>query len=288
MYRGLIKLINGSTKVIGVIGDPVEHTASPTMHNAAIQDLGIDYVYVAFRVRGDELSKAIEGMRALGMVGMNVTVPHKKSVMQYLDVISPEAKAIGAVNTIVNNNGKLIGHNTDAYGFDKSIYLEGRLAKLPSAVVLLGAGGAARSILYALLQRPEVERIHIINRTVKKSEALANEMDKKGRVYLGPLSEGEWDSVELLINSTSVGLFPDVASSPLRNDSIIRPDMLVVDIIYKPLKTQLMIKAEEYGATAINGLGMLVWQGARAFELWTGNQPSVEIMTSAILRNLEQ
>ena len=281
-------MINGSTKVIGVIGDPVEHTASPTMHNAAIRDLGIDYVYVAFRVRSDELSKAIEGMRALGMVGMNVTVPHKKSVMQYLDVISPEAQAIGAVNTIVNNNGKLIGHNTDAYGFDKSIDLERRLAKLPSAVVLLGAGGAARSILYALLQRPEVERIHIINRTVKKSEALANEMDKEGRVYLGSLSEGEWDSVELLINSTSVGLFPDMASSPLRDDSIIRPDMLVVDIIYKPLKTQLMMKAEEYGATTINGLGMLVWQGARAFELWTGIQPSVEIMTSAILRNLEQ
>jgi len=280
-------LISGATRVVGVIGDPVDHTASPAMHNAAFKDLGLDYVYVAFRVGNAELSEAIEGIRGLNIAGMNVTVPHKKAVMAYLDVISPEARTIGAVNTIVNKDGKLIGHNTDAFGFTKSVDLEGTLKKWPQTVVLLGAGGAARAVLFALLQRPEVERIHLINRTKAKGKLLANEMDSEGRVYTGSLSDGEWAEVGLLINSTSVGLFPDVTSSPLQDASVIRPDMLVVDIIYKPLQTQLMLKAGECGATVINGLGMLVWQGVRAFELWTGVIPRSEIMVSAALENMK-
>ena len=280
-------MINGATRVVGVIGDPVDHTASPAMHNAAFKDLGLDYVYVAFRVGNAELSEAIEGMRGLNIAGLNVTVPHKKAVMAYLDVISPEARAIGAVNTIVNKDGKLIGHNTDAFGFTKSVDLEGTLKKWPQIVVLLGAGGAARAVLFALLQRPEIERIHLINRTKAKGKLLANEMDSEGRVYTGSLSDGEWAEVGLLINSTSVGLFPDVTSSPLPDASVIRPDMLVVDIIYKPLQTQLMLKARECGATAINGLGMLVWQGVRAFELWTGAVPRSAIMVSAALENMK-
>ncbi|MEE3233967.1 MAG: shikimate dehydrogenase [Candidatus Latescibacterota bacterium] len=280
-------MIYGSTRVVGVIGNPVEHTASPAMHNAAIKEMGLDYVYVAFNVGHAELSEAIEGIRALNIAGTNVTVPHKKAVMAYLDDVSPEAKAIGAVNTIVNKDGKLIGHNTDAFGFTKSICLEGGLEKWPSIVVLLGAGGAARAILYALLQRSEIERIHIINRTMARSELLANEMDQKGRVSTGPLLDGEWDEVGLLINSTSVGLYPDVTSSPLQDVSVLRPDMLVVDIIYKPLRTQLMLQAEECGATAINGLGMLIWQGVQSFELWTGVTPRSEIMISAALENMK-
>ncbi len=280
-------MISGATRVVGVIGDPVDHTASPAMHNAAFKDLGLDYVYVAFRVGNAELSEAIEGIRGLNIAGMNVTVPHKKAVMAYLDVISPEARTIGAVNTIVNKDGKLIGHNTDAFGFTKSVDLEGTLKKWPQTVVLLGAGGAARAVLFALLQRPEVERIHLINRTKAKGKLLANEMDSEGRVYTGSLSDGEWAEVGLLINSTSVGLFPDVTSSPLQDASVIRPDMLVVDIIYKPLQTQLMLKAGECGATVINGLGMLVWQGVRAFELWTGVIPRSEIMVSAALENMK-
>lgn len=280
-------MINGSTRVVGVIGDPVDHTASPAMHNAAFKDLGLDYIYVAFRVGNAELSEAVKGMRALNMAGMNVTVPHKKAVMAYLDVISPEARAIGAVNTIVNKDGKLIGHNTDAFGFTKSVDLEGTFKEWPQTVVLLGAGGAARAVLFALLQRPEVERIHLINRTLVRGELLANEMDSEGRVYTGSMSDSEWAEVGLLINSTSVGLFPDVTSLPLRDASVIRPDMLVVDIIYKPLQTQLMLKAGECGATAMNGLGMLVWQGVRAFELWTGVIPRSEIMISAALENMK-
>ncbi len=273
--------------MVGVIGDPVDHTASPAMHNAAFKDLGLDYIYVAFRVGNAELSEAVKGMRALNMAGMNVTVPHKKAVMAYLDVISPEARAIGAVNTIVNKDGKLIGHNTDAFGFTKSVDLEGTFKEWPQTVVLLGAGGAARAVLFALLQRPEVERIHLINRTLVRGELLANEMDSEGRVYTGSMSDSEWAEVGLLINSTSVGLFPDVTSLPLRDASVIRPDMLVVDIIYKPLQTQLMLKAGECGATAMNGLGMLVWQGVRAFELWTGVIPRSEIMISAALENMK-
>ncbi len=280
-------MICGTTRVLGVLGDPVEHSASPAMHNAAINDLGLDYAYVAFKVKHAELSKAVEGLRALNIVGMNVTVPHKKAVIPYLDEVSPEAKAIGAVNTIVNRGGKLIGYNTDVYGFTKSIDLEGDFEKWPANVVLLGAGGAARAVLYSLLQRSEIERVHLINRTTAKAESLANEMDSNGRVFIDPMSEGDWDHVGLLINSTSVGLFPDVRSSPLQHTSVIRPNMLVVDNIYRPLRTELMSKAEECGAKVVNGLGMLIWQGVRSFELWTGVSPSSEVMISAALENMK-
>ena len=280
-------MISGTTRVLGVIGDPVEHSASPAMHNAAINDLGLDYAYVAFKVEHAELSRAVEGLRAFNMAGINVTVPHKKAVIPYLDEVSPEAKVIGAVNTIVNSSGKLIGYNTDVYGFTKSINTEGGFEKWPTNVVLLGAGGAARAVLYSLLQRSEIERVHLINRTMEKAELLANELDYSGRVLTNLMSEGDWDQVGLLINSTSVGLFPNVRSSPLQDTSVIRPDMLVVDNIYRPLHTELMSKAEECGAKVVNGLGMLIWQGVRSFELWTGITPSADVMVSAALENMK-
>ena len=279
-------MITGVTRILGVIGDPIGHTSSPAMHNAAIAALGLDYAYVAFHVRPDELGQAIEGMRALQIAGLNVTVPHKQGVMAHLDEVSAEAVAIGAVNTVVNCQGRLVGYNTDAFGILESLKRDGGVERLPAQVALLGAGGAARAILYALLQCEEVERILLLNRTCSKAESLAEDLDQSGRVVVEGMNASSVAEVDLLINSTSVGMYPQEEASPLADASVLHADMLVADIIYKPLKTRLMMQAEAVGARAFNGLGMLVWQGARSFELWTGSTPPVDAMMSAALERV--
>ncbi len=257
------------------------------MHNAAIAALGLDYVYTAFHVEPNNVGEAIVGMRALNIVGLNVTVPHKQAVMPYLDEVSEEAQAIGAVNTIAQRDGKLSGYNTDAFGFMESLRRDGRMEQLPTQVVLLGAGGAARAILYALLHCADVERVLLLNRTVEKAEALAADLDKTGKVEVGPMTAEGIGEVGLLINSTSVGMSPNADESPLVNPSVLHADMLVADIVYKPAKTKLMQQAEAAGAKSINGLGMLAWQGARAFELWTGTMPPVDKMVAAALEQFD-
>lgn len=276
-------MISGTTRVLGVIGHPVEHTSSPAMHNAAIAALGLDYVYTAFHVEPHKVGEALVGMRALNIAGLNVTVPHKQAVMPHLDEVSEEARVIGAVNTIVHRDGKLSGHNTDAFGFIESLKRDGGMELLPAQVALLGAGGAARAILYALLQRAEVEQVLLLNRNLEKAEALASDLDKMGKVEVGALAAAGIGEAGLLINSTSVGMHPNTGESPLVDPSVLHADMLVVDIVYKPVKTKLMQQAEAVGAKNINGLGMLAWQGARAFEIWTGVMPPAEKMVLAAL-----
>ncbi|MYK39610.1 MAG: shikimate dehydrogenase, partial [Gemmatimonadetes bacterium] len=182
-------MISGTTRVLGVIGDPVAHTASPAMHNAALRALNLNYVYAAFRVAPPTLPQALAGMRAFGIVGLNVTVPHKQAVMAHLDEISAEAQSIGAVNTIANRDGRLVGYNTDAFGIVQSLKADGGLDPLPPKVALLGAGGAARAVLYALLARDEVEEVLLLNRTVEKAAALAADLDSEGKVRVGSLAE---------------------------------------------------------------------------------------------------
>lgn len=280
-------MITGVTRILGVLGDPIGHTSSPAMHNAAIAAMGLDYAYVAFHVRPDALGSAIEGMRALQIAGLNVTVPHKQGVMAHLDEVSDEAVAIGAVNTVVNRQGRLVGYNTDAFGILESLKRDGGLERLPAQVALLGAGGAARAILYALLEREEVEQILLLNRTRSKAESLAGDLDRSGRVCVGQMDSSAVAEVDLLINSTSVGMYPHEEGSPLADPSVLHANMLVADIVYKPLKTRLMKQAEAAGARAINGLGMLAWQGARSFELWTGSAPPVDVMTAAALERVK-
>ncbi len=280
-------MISGTTRILGVIGDPIGHTSSPAMHNAAIAALGIDYAYVAFHVRSDGLGRAIDGMRALDMAGLNVTVPHKRAVMSHIDEVSEEAVAIGAVNTIVNRQGKLVGYNTDAFGIMESLRRDGGMEELPSNVALLGAGGAARAILYALLQCAQVERVLLLNRTLSKAEALAGDLDRSGKVRVGTMDSNEIGDVGLLINATSVGMHPHADASPLVDASVLHADLLVADIVYKPLNTRLMQQAEAVGARSINGLGMLAWQGARSFELWTGIRPPVDHMVAAALERVK-
>ena len=281
-------MISGHTGVLGVIGDPIEHTLSPAMHNAALQALGLDFAYVPFHVLPEHLPQALDGMRGLGIRGLNVTVPHKQAVIEHLDEISPEAEAIGAVNTIVNERGRLRGHNTDVYGVIESLRQDAGLAALPAEVALLGAGGAARAILFGLLQRPEVERIRLLNRTVERARELAAEFDKVGgRVSVAGLEDrsGEEIDAELVINSTSVGMTPHPQFSPLGESNRFRRGMTLLDIVYNPPNTRLMQQAEEAGAGAVNGLGMLLYQGAKSFELWTGKAPPVEAMKAAALEH---
>ena len=282
-------MITSRTGLLGVIGYPVEHSSSPAMHNAALARTKLDYAYLAFAVPPGGAAEVPAAMRALGIRGLNVTVPHKVAVMDGLDEISEEARAIGAVNTIDNQDGRLTGYNTDAGGIIASLRADGELDVLPPAVVLLGAGGAARAILYALLQAEEVKEISLLNRTVKKAEALAADLDPDfRRVRVG--TPGTGDSIRkagLLINATSAGMHPEPGASPLPDPSVLHDRLTVLDIVYKPRRTRLLAQAGQAGARTVDGLGMLVHQGARAFEIWTGVTAPVEVMKQALLRQVE-
>jgi shikimate dehydrogenase len=274
--------ISGKTIVCGVIGDPIEHTMSPVMHNTAFQALGLDYVYVPFRVKGNDLGKAIDGMRAFHFRGLNVTIPHKIAVMPLLDKIDPVAERIGAVNTIANDDGILTGYNTDASGFlqallDKGIDPKGK------TVLVVGAGGAARAICFILAERGV--KLHILNRKLELDWA----HDLARRVashYTISVSAGELNrdnlkkslhGADIMVNATSVGMDPKPDQTPVDAD-LLRRDIVIVDIVYHPLQTLLMKQAQAAGAMTISGLDMLAWQGALAFEKWTGKKPPVDLM----------
>jgi shikimate dehydrogenase len=282
--------INGKTRVCGIIGDPIEHTISPVMQNAAFQAKGLNFVYVPFRVKRDELGKAIQGMRSLNIRGFNVTLPHKVSVIPFLDKIDSLAKEIGAVNTIVNNDGVLTGYNTDALGF-LNVMLAERLNPADKKFAILGAGGAARSIAFSLAEKGAT--LSILNRHPDSAK------DLSGRIYasLGKSVEAlelneknlkvTLEKTDILVNTTSLGMVPKVDDSPVPM-SLIKPGLIVFDIIYNPLKTRLLRDAQKRGARVITGIEMLVWQGAAAFELWTGENSPLEIMRLAALKGVEK
>ena len=282
--------ISGKTKLCGLIGDPVEHTMSPVMHNVAFREMGIDYLYVPFRVRQEELGKAIDGMRALNMRGLNVTIPHKIAVIQFLDKLDPLAEKIGAVNTIANDDGVLTGYNTDASGFLQAV-LEKGIEPAGKDVVILGAGGASRAISFILAERGA--RLVILNRILefdwanelasslsqvfnKKVEALVLERENLARVL---------ETTDMLVNATSVGMSPDIEKTPV-DANLLKPGLIAFDIIYNPIKTRLLKETEAAGAETIGGLDMLVWQGALAFEEWTGRKAPVKLMKEEAIKLL--
>lgn len=281
--------ISGRTGICGIIGDPIEHTMSPVMHNAAFRELGLDYVYVPFRVKQEELGKAIEGMRALNITGLNVTIPHKVAVIQFLDELDQLADKIGAINTIVNDNGVLRGYNTDATGFLQALRERGIEPK-GKRVVILGAGGASRAISFILAERGS--SLVILNRTWDKakmcagriseifqSEATALELDRENlTTALG--------KADILVNATSVGMSPDIDETPVTSN-LLKPSLVVFDIVYNPTKTRLQREAEVAGATVISGLDMLVWQGVLAFEKWTGLKAPFDLMKREAIKVLE-
>jgi len=282
--------ISGKTRVCAIIGDPVEHSLSPVMHNAAFKELGLNLVYVAFTVTRNELKDAISGARSLGLRGLNVTMPHKNAVITYLDETDSTAKAIGAVNTILNNQGKLIGYNTDGVGALRALKENG-ISPDGNKMLLLGAGGAAKAIAFQAAQ--EVEELVILNRTSEKAEKLAEVLRREfgKRVKGGALSaevlKKEMKDADILVNATSVGMHPDVNRSPVPSD-LLRSDLCVMDIIYNPLETKLLKDAKSVGAKVVSGLEMLLYQGAVAFEIWTNCPAPVEVMKKAALNKLTE
>jgi shikimate dehydrogenase len=285
--------INGPTRICGVMGDPVGHSVSPAMHNAAFRALGLNYVYLPFNVSNAGLKGAVGGIRALNIEGMNVTIPHKVAVVPLLDEIEPLAQRISAVNVIHNKGGKLTGGNTDAEGFLRLLKERGVDAQGLRTVVL-GAGGASRAICFALASIGA--HITILNRTAGRAADLAAEtMEYKGRTFealeMNPVNlANALAGADLVINATCVGMAPDVEKSPVSRELIERRH-IVVDIVYNPIKTRLMKDAEKAGATAIGGLDMLAWQGALSFEIWTGCEAPIDVMrraAAAALRSYEK
>lgn len=280
--------ITGKTKIVGIFGYPIEHTFSPLMHNAAFSALGLDYSYIPFEVRPEDLKSAVESIRSLNIRGVNITVPHKEAVIKYLDELSKEAKLIGAVNTIENRGGKLIGHNTDGRGFIKSLLEDAKTRVKGKRILLLGAGGAGKGVAVscALEGAPE---IIIANRTIKKAEELAKYLKrnfKKTKFSAIPLERHKLAKgiacADILISATSIGL-KGKGLLPISQKDLHR-DLVIYDLIYNPRITPLLKIAGRVGVKkAVNGLGMLIHQGALAFQIWTGKKPPVDVMKKAVL-----
>ena len=282
--------ISGKTRVCGIIGDPVEHSLSPAMHNAAFQELNIDFVYVSFRVRKNELKEAIVGAKALDIRGLNVTMPHKNAIMKYLDEIDPTARSIGAVNTILNDKGRLVGYNTDGIGALKALKENG-VSLDGKKLVLLGAGGAGKAIAFHAAQ--EMEELKIFNRTAQKAKDLAEVLRKKfgkkidGNSLSAKTMKKELEDADIVVNATSVGMHPNDGQS-LVDPSWLRPTLCVMDIVYNPIETKLAKDAKSVGAKVVSGVEMLVHQGAASFEIWTACPAPVKVMEQAILSKLSE
>jgi shikimate dehydrogenase len=281
--------LSGKTKICGIIGDPVEHTISPAMQNAAFRAGGVDFVYLPFRVKREDLEKAIQGMRALNIRGLNVTIPHKVAVMPFLDIIDHLAEKIGAVNTIVNEAGVLKGYNTDASGFLNALSSE-KIDPSGKRAVILGSGGAARSVACSLAEKGSV--LTILNRHLNSAVDLADRIHgySANRVEALEMTENNLrqslEKADILVNTTSLGMTPEVELSPVPSN-LIKPGTIVFDIVYNPLRTRLLREAENRGARVITGIEMLIRQGAAAFELWTGEKAPLEIMRKVALEGVE-
>jgi shikimate dehydrogenase len=278
--------VSGDSKVFGIFGDPVQHSLSPQMHHAAFEAFNLPHVYLPFRIASDQLEAAVDAIRVLGIQGINVTIPHKEKIMPYLDEIDAEAEKIGAVNTIKNENGRLIGFNTDGLGFVASL-MESGIDPADRAVLLLGAGGAAKGVAMALLSAGTTE-IHVCARRAAAAEALAKRLrnvSPHSQITARGDTSGEEMRLEtqkpvLLINSTPLGMhIEDGLPFPVGQ---IKGQWVVADLIYRPYETPLLLAAKKVNATIVPGLGMLLHQGTLAFEIWTGLKAPTQVMRQAL------
>jgi shikimate dehydrogenase len=282
--------ISGKTKICGLIGDPVEHTMSPAMHNAAFKKLGLDYIYLPFRVRPEELTQAIAGLKALNIRGFNVTIPHKVSVIPLLDGLDPLAEKIGAVNTVVNGGGGLRGYNTDATGFLRALLGRG-VKPEDKNVVIVGAGGAARAIAYILAEKGA--HLTIINRKLELdwaediAQLILEDFGREVRVMelLPRKLAVALPGADILVNATSVGMSPAGGRSPVPA-RLLHRRTVVFDVVYNPMTTKLLREARAAGAKTIGGVDMLAWQGALAFEKWTGQAAPLALMRREAVKML--
>lgn len=279
--------IRGTTSLVGLIGYPIKHSKSPQIHNTAFQALHLDYVYLAFEVEDGFLKETVDAFKVLNARGFNVTMPHKKKIMGLLDEVSREAGIIGSVNTVKIEKGKLIGYNTDGRGFVKALQEAGGDFR-GKKIVMVGAGGAARAIAVQLAFE-EAGEIVMFNRTLSTAEEImdtikGNISGCKGRALETDekVLKKELKDAAVLINCTSLGMKDTVDKSIVTAPDTLHKDLFAADIVYNPLKTRFLSIAEEAGCKTMNGLGMLIWQGAIAFKIWTGQNMPVDLIKKEI------
>ncbi len=271
-------------KLIGLFGHPVSQSMSPAMHNAAFAEMGLPYMYCAFDIMPQAIEEAVNAARTLQMVGFNLTIPHKQTVIPYLDDLDALAQKSGAVNTVVNRDGRLIGYNTDGIGYVTSLEQEMQLAVKDAKILMIGAGGAARGIFSALLDRG-CSAITVYNRTMERAKMLVEDFSGLGMLNATDQLQQATTEADIIINTTSVGMYPHYDEMPLEPEHI-EARHIVSDIIYNPYETKLLAQAKQRGARAHHGLGMFVYQGAIAFEKWTGHKPPVETMHQIVKQML--
>ena len=299
-------MIDGKTKILGVIGDPIEHTFSPAMHNAGLRELGLNYIYLPFHVKPDRLKECIEGAKSLGMEGLNVTIPHKTDVMKHLDDIDQVAQMIGAVNTIQfnfdednessnqDNESKVTtkGFNTDGYGCVRAI--QEKTSINDKKVTITGAGGAARAIAFQMANSG-ISELSILNGNLEKAESLANDLmanlktigiDINVNAYDLDNLKGELDDSDIFIDTTPIGMYPNVNDKPIASADMMHEDLVVNDIVYTPMETSLIKEAKKVNAEVVYGYKMLLYQGIRSFEIWLGHEAPVDTMEKALLNAL--
>lgn len=272
-----VSKIDSNTMLFGVIGDPVVHSMSPVMHNRAFAETGYNGVYVALNVK--DIKGAVTGIRALGVKGASITIPHKIDIMKYLDKVDEMAVRIGAVNTLLNSRGILKGFNSDWTGAMNA--LEEKTSISGKKILVIGAGGAARAIGFGIILKGG--KLTIANRTHKRGEKLAADLGGEFIPVTG-YRKPQWD---IIINTTSVGMSPDTAVMPIKN-TWLEKDMIVMDIVYNPLDTRLLMEARKKGCTTIDGVSMFVCQGAWQFELWTGQKAPFDAMDRIVRRQLRK
>lgn len=283
-----MKEIDAKTKICVLIGDPVEHSFSPLIHNAGFNALGINFVYVACLVK--DLEHAIIGIRALNIRGASITIPHKVKAVSFVDKLDDLSQKIGSINTIVNQKGKLIGYNSDGMGAlktfqDRTIDLKGK------SVLVLGSGGVARAITFSLVVRGEVKRLYILGIIKEEMNTLVEDLKKnRGIDIQGVLLQEDslqktLSTSDILINCTPIGMYPKSRESPVPS-SFLRPGLLVFDVVYNPPQTTLLKDAQKTGCMTVSGLEMFINQAIVQFELWTGEKAPVDVMKKVLLEQL--
>jgi shikimate dehydrogenase len=282
--------VGNRTKLVGIMGYPIRHSLSPVMHNAAFESMGLDYCYIPLEVEPRRIRPAVNALRSLGFFGFNVTIPHKRRIMAVLDRLTPEARLIGAVNTVEIHRGRLIGHNTDGRGFLRAFMEETGEPVARKRLLMMGAGGAARAVAFQWAMEGG-GAVTIVNRSSARAAELVRALRKppvRCSAAVLPWTRASIKAgvrqADIIVNATSVGLKPH--DPPLLPPNVLRPGQIVCDLIYKPPETLLLKQAQSAGAKAFNGLGMLLHQGALAFEIWTGQRPPIHVMREALRQGL--
>ncbi|MEM2303898.1 MAG: shikimate dehydrogenase [Candidatus Methanomethylicia archaeon] len=280
----MLKLIDAKTKVYCLIGDPVEHSISPLIFNTVFKHLGLNSVYITFHVKPENLESAINGFKAIGVKGFNVTIPHKVRITKLVDYVDAKAQLINAVNVVSNCNGILKGYNTDGCGALKALKSFNVIVS-GKTVTLVGAGGASRAIAFAIAYE-NPEKIYIVNRTLTRAEELAYSL--KSRVNAKPCSFNDlyaFREADIIINCTPVGMYPNVNESPF-DCSLLKNECVVMDIVYNPVETKLLREAKALGLKTIDGVPMLIYQAALAFKIWMNQYPPIDLMMATAYRAL--